>query len=51
MGIALDVDRGIIRVLYLKVFISSGDRRVHGRLYIADGHGMVLPLDDLKLRV
>ena len=51
LGLALDVDRSIIWVLYLKVFISSGDRRVHGRLYIADGHGVVLPLDDLKLRV
>ncbi len=46
----LHIDRSIIGIGNLDIFISSCDSRVVGRRHIAYDHGMVLSLGDLQLR-
>ena len=47
-GSSLHIDRSTVIVRNLDIFISTGNRRIHGRLYITDYHGMVLPLRNLQ---
>ena len=49
-GSSLNIDRGTVIIGNLDIFISTGNGRIHRRLYIRNDHGMVLPLRHLKLR-
>ena len=48
-GSSLNIDRGTVIIGNLDIFISTGNGRIHRRLYIRNDHGMVLPLGNLQL--